>query len=164
MARCSTQIPKPPLSSPCRFGALSGPFSTLFNLSLFPMTRAARRLPPKSPTAKRALPDDFFPPESPEDDFWPPPAVEAALASAPPPAAPLAVPPPSLPATAEPDPAGLLLDHFAAQALAGILAGTLSVPNSAVVAADVAALAYRCAQAMLRERTKYLSLPTDLPF
>jgi hypothetical protein len=55
-----------------------------------------------------------------------------------------------------------LLDHFAGQALAGYLAGKLSIPNTEVSSSYAAELAYQYAEAMLRERVKHMD-PREEP-
>lgn len=59
------------------------------------------------------------------------------------------------------------LDSFAAHALNGLLAGMLSIPNTALDTAEIARMAYNYAEAMLRERQRRLDnqapSPSPLP-
>jgi hypothetical protein len=116
------------------------------NSSAKPASGPARRQTGWTPPNPPAAPDPFFspPPADGEDDaFFP------------------LDPAPLPPATPEGDLS--LLDQFAGQALTGILAGTLAIPNTVLDATQAAQLAYRCAVAMLRERPTHVAPPEMVP-
>jgi hypothetical protein len=59
-----------------------------------------------------------------------------------------------------------LLDYFAAQAVNGLLAGKLAVPNTVLTPTETARLAYDYAEALLHERARRFpsaSTPVSVP-
>lgn len=129
------------------------------------MPRPANRLPGNS--AKPAKKAPGRPPkrsyQMTNDDFFPPPGPTGPPAEPFAPAAEPSVPPPlPIPAPAEGEHA--LLDYFAAQALNGLLAGKLAVPNTTLDPTDAARLAYDHAEALVRERARRSpSSPAPVP-
>ena len=116
------------------------PANRLSGNSAKPAKKAPGRPPKRS---HQMTTDDFFPPPG----LAGPPAESFALASEP--SAPLFLPILS-PAEGE----HALLDYFAAQALNGLLAGKLAVPNTVLDPTETACSAYDYAEALLRERAR----------
>lgn len=127
------------------------------------MPRPANRLPGNS--AKPAKKAPVRPPkrsyQTAADNFFPSSNRTGPLVEPPPPFSmpdqPLLIPtvPP-----AESDHS--LLDYFAAQAINGLLAGQLSVPNTVLDPTDTARLAFDYAEALLRERARRFP-PASIP-
>lgn len=119
------------------------------------MPRPANRLPGNA--AKPAKKAPGHPPKRSHrmttDDFFPPPGLAGPPAE---PFAPAAEPsaPPPLPLPAPAGGGHALLDYFAAQALNGLLAGKLAVPNTVLDPTDAASSAYDYAEALVRERAR----------
>ena len=92
------------------------------------------------------------------DNFFPPPGFTGPLVEPfAPTAEPSTSPPLPIPSPAEGEHS--LLDYFAAQALNGLLAGKLAVPNTVLDPTETASSAYEYAEALLRERARRSPLP-----
>ncbi len=114
--------------------------------------KPAKKAPGRPPKRSyQTAADDFFPPSGltgpPAEPFAP--AIE-----------PRTPPPVPIPSPAEGEHS--LLDYFAAQALNGLLAGKLAVPNTVLDPTETASSAYDYAEALLRERARRSPLPPAL--
>ncbi len=130
------------------------------------MPRPANRLPGNS--AKPAKKATGRPPKrsyqtAKADDFFPPSDRTGPAAESSPP---FSLPDQPLPIPTAPPAEGerSLLDYFAAQAINGLLAGQLAVPNTVLTPTETARLAYDYAEALLSERIRRSpSLPAPVP-
>ena len=125
------------------------------------MPRPANRLPGNSAKPQKKAPGRP-PKRSPkmmtDDDFFPPPGLTGPPVEPFAPAAePSALPP--VPISSPGEGERSLLDYFAAQALNGLLAGKLAVPNTVLDPGDTARLAYDHAEALVRERARRSPAP-----
>lgn len=129
------------------------PANRLPGSSAKPAKKAPGRPPKRSYQTAEA--DDFFP----SSDHTGPSAEPSLPFSIP--SQPLAIPP-APPAESEQS----LLDYFAAQAINGLLAGKLAVPNTVLIPTEIASLAYDYAEALLSERIRRspsLAAPLPIP-
>jgi hypothetical protein len=127
------------------------PANRLPGNSAKPTKKATGRPPKRSYQTAKA--DDFFPPSD---------RTEPAAESSPP----FSLPNQPLPIPTAPPAEGerSLLDYFAAQAINGLLAGKLAVPNTVLTPTETARLAYDYAEALLSERIRrFPSASTPVP-
>jgi hypothetical protein len=109
----------------------------------------AKKAPGRPPKRSyQTAADDFFPPSG----LTGPPAEPFAPATEPNTPRPLPIPSPA-------EGEHSLLDYFAAQALNGLLAGKLAVPNTVLDPTETAYSAYDYAEALLRERARRSPVP-----
>jgi len=129
------------------------------------MPRPANRLPgnaakPAKKATGRPLKRSY---QTAADDFFPPsdrtgPPVES------PPSFSMPDQPLPIPTVSPAESDRSLLDYFAAQAVNGLLAGQLAVPNTVLTPTETARLAYDYAEALLRERARrFPSASTPVP-
>lgn len=129
------------------------PANRLPGSSAKPAKKAAGRPPKRSYETMKA--DDFFP----SSNHTGPPAESSPPFSMPDQPLPT---PTALPAESERS----LLDYFAAQAINGLLAGKLAIPNTVLTPTETARLAYDYAEALLSERSRRspsLAAPVPTP-
>jgi len=127
------------------------PANRLPGNSAKPAKKATGRPPKRSYQTAKA--DDFFP----SSDRTGPTAESSPPFSLPDQPLPIPTAPPA-------ESERSLLDYFAAQAINGLLAGKLAVPNTVLTPTETARLAYDYAEALLSERIRRSpSLPAPVP-